>query len=93
MCYVFIIPSLYYGGIYTLYNMSNCRKFLTLNVDTLLRDALALWLAVGEEDDIGVRQLLREFECSYPKGYGKQVTVKMLPLLNKVQHEWLRTLY
>lgn len=73
--------------------MSNCKKFLTLNADTLLRDALALWLAIGDQDNIGVRQLLREFECAYPKGYGKQVTLKVLPLLSKTQHDWLRQLY
>jgi hypothetical protein len=73
--------------------MSNCRKFLTLNTGTLLRDSLALWLAISEEDEIGVRQLLREFECSYPKGYGKQVISKTLPFVGKIQQEWLRELY
>lgn len=56
-------------------------------------DGLALWLAIKEEDDIAVRQLLREFESSYPKGYGKQVLVKTLPFLGKAEQGWLKTLY
>lgn len=73
--------------------MSNCRKFLSLNAEVILMDGLALWLAIKEEDDIAVRQLLREFESSYPKGYGKQVLVKTLPFLGKAEQGWLKTLY
>jgi len=78
---------------YTLYNMSNCRRFLELNGGVILVDGFALWLAIKELDDIAVRQLLREFESSYPKGYGKQVLVKTLPFLSRAEHGWLKSLY
>ncbi len=54
---------------------------------------MALWLAIDSQDEIAVRQLLREFEASYPVGYGKQVTVKTLALLSPADKEWLRELY
>jgi hypothetical protein len=73
--------------------MSNCKKFIALNVGVALTDGLALWLAIKEMDDIAVRQLLREFESSYPKGYGKQVLMKTFSLLSRPDQCWLKTLY
>lgn len=66
---------------------------MTLNAGVILTDGIALWLAIRDKDDIAVRQLLREFESSYPLGYGKQVLVKTLPFLSKVQQGWLKSLY
>lgn len=73
--------------------MATARKFIEQNCGLVLRDAMALWLAISKRDEIPVRQLLREFESSYPAGYGKQVTVKTLALLGAEDKEWLCDLY
>lgn len=73
--------------------MVTAKKFIEYNIELVLRDAMALWLAIQSQDEIAVRQLLREFESSYPGGYGKQVTVKTLALLSAEDKEWLRELY
>jgi len=73
--------------------MSNSRQFIEQNPTVAITDALALWLAIKERDEIPVRQLLREFESAYPVGYGKQMVVKMMPFLAVDDKEWLRELY
>lgn len=73
--------------------MLSYRQFLEHNPDVIIKDAVALWLAIISSDEIAVRQLLREFESSYPVGYGKQITVKMLTVLTAREKEWLRALY
>lgn len=73
--------------------MSTCRQFLEHNPGVILKDGIALWLAIISSDEIAVRQLLREFESSYPAGYGKQITVKALAMLTANEKEWLRALY
>lgn len=73
--------------------MRNPRRFVAQNPELLLRDGLALYVAIGERDEIGVRQLLREYETSYPVGYGKQVATKTVMLLNDEQKNWLKCLY
>lgn len=73
--------------------MVNTRRFTIQNPELLLRDGIALYLAIKSRDEIAVRQLLREYETSYPAGYGKQVTLKTLPLLNAPSKEWLKELY
>ena len=73
--------------------MSSYKEFAQHNPGVILRDAVALWLAITMQDEIPVRQLLREFESSYPVGYGKQLTVKVLGMLTASEKEWLRALY
>jgi hypothetical protein len=73
--------------------MSTCRQFLEHNPAIILKDCIALWLAISSQDEIPTRQLLREFESSYPMGYGKQIVVKTMAVLTPVEKEWLRTLY
>jgi hypothetical protein len=58
-----------------------------------LSDGIALYLAIERRDDIAVRQLLREYEVSYPMGYGKQVATKTIMLLNDAARGWLKELY
>lgn len=73
--------------------MLSCRQFLEHNPSIIIKDAIALWLAIISSDEIAVRQLLREFESSYPVGYGKQITIKILTMLTAEEKEWLRALY
>lgn len=85
--------SVFYTVNYTLYYMLNSRGFIEQNVEIAIGDALALWLAVSAQDEIPVRQLLREFESAYPVGYGKQILIKTLPFLSYEDKDWLRQLY
>ena len=73
--------------------MLSSRQFVEQNTKVAVTDAFALWLAVSAQDEIPVRQLLREFESAYPTGYGKQILIKTLPLLSYKDKEWLRELY
>lgn len=73
--------------------MGNPRKFVVQNPVLLLRDGLALFLSIHDEDEIATRQLLREYETAYPTGYGRQVTVKTISLLNADQKTWLKQMY
>jgi hypothetical protein len=73
--------------------MRSSRKFVAQNPRLLLRDGMALFLSISEEDEIATRQLLREYETSYPAGYGKHVTLKTVLLLSAEQKEWLREMY
>ena len=74
-------------------DMGNPRRFVAQNPELLLRDGIALFVSIVSQDEIGVRQLLREYETSYPAGYGKHVTTKTVMLLNDKQKNWLRELY
>ena len=69
------------------------RKFAHANSDLLLIDGLSLYFAAKNTDEIAVRQLISEFETSYPKGYGKQVVMKVIALLPEEILEWLKSLY
>jgi hypothetical protein len=73
--------------------MGTTKKFVAQNPELLLQDGIAMYLAINAQDEIATRQLLREYETSYPVGYGKQVAVKTLGLLSLAQKEWLRKLY
>lgn len=73
--------------------MGTTRKFTAQNPELLFRDGIALYLAIREGDEIATRQLLREYESSYPVGYGKQVAIKTIALLQPKYKEWLRALY
>lgn len=70
----------------------NLKKFAIQNPEILARDGVALFLAINAEDEIGTRQLLREYETSYPPGYGKQVTSKTILLLSGQKKNWLRSI-
>ena len=69
------------------------RRFALANPELLLIDGLSLYFAILNQDEIAFRQLVREYETSYPKGYGKQVLTKVLALLPDEYREWLRDLY
>jgi hypothetical protein len=73
--------------------MLSAKQFIVQNADIAFLDAIALWMAIACEDELPVRQLLREFESSYPPGYGKQLSVKTLAFLTDNQKHWLRSLY
>lgn len=73
--------------------MLNSRQFVEQNPGVVVADGFALWLAISAQDEIPVRQLLREFESAYPVGYGKYLLIKTLPLLTYQSKEWLRELY
>jgi hypothetical protein len=73
--------------------MSAIRKFTMQNGPLVLTDGIALYLSINARDEIATRQLLREYEISYPSGYGKQVLVKTVALLDDAAKYWLRELY
>lgn len=73
--------------------MGNPRKFVVQNPELLLRDGIALYLAIAAEDEIGTRQLLREYETTYPQGYGRHVATKTIMLLDSDQKKWLKQMY
>lgn len=69
------------------------KKFAALNPTIALRDGFALILAINASDHIACKQLLREYETSYPAGYGRYVVMKAIGLMNENQKEFLRGLY
>ena len=69
------------------------RRFALANPELLLIDGLSLYFAILNHDEIAFRQLVREYETSYPKGYGKQVLTKVLAFLPDEYRGWLRDLY
>ena len=68
------------------------RKFVSNNPQILVSDGLSLFFAMNDCDEIAVRQLLSEFETSYPIGYGKQVVTKTLAFCSEDARDWLRGL-
>lgn len=73
--------------------MATARKFLAQNPNLLLKDGIALFLAISSQNEIATRQLLREYETSYPPGYAKHITIKTIGLLSLKQRNWLKSLY
>lgn len=72
--------------------IKSSRQFIVNNPGILLSDGLALYFSIVEEDELAVMQLLREYETSYPVGYGKQVLNKTLAFLPEESKNWLRSL-
>lgn len=69
------------------------KKIFTQHPELLLRDGIALFLAVNDKNELATRQLLNEWETTCPNGYGKQVVVKTLPLMSLDSRAWLKSLY
>ena len=69
------------------------RKFIANNPEVLLADGLSLYFSILNRDEIATLQLLRQYEISYPAGYGKQVVTKTLAFLGEDAKTWLRGLY
>ena len=73
--------------------LKSSRLFIANNGGLLLLDGLALYFSIQFRDRIATLQLLREYETSYPAGYGKQILTKTVAFLPQEAKDWLQELY
>ena len=73
--------------------LKSSRAFIANNGGLLLLDGLALYFSIQSRDRIATLQLLREYETSYPTGYGKQILTKTVAFLPQAAKDWLQELY